>query len=502
MQETTGRADRPNILFLMTDQQRHDALGCANGVVRTPNIDALAARGVRYSQAVCNAPLCVPSRYATMLGLYPSQTGVRHNTQMITSDVALPEPVLAQRLLHQGYQTAGFGKTHWYIGSYIMPDITPELSTRGFEERAIARAEMSGEVEDGSACMQTELPTWFELLEKEAKAFGPGGESPSGYVGALSAVPAEYHRESWLTDKALRFLRTGRHPDKPFFMYLSFDFPHVGLNVPEGYEELYDINDIPDRPLPPGGSVDDSHAGMKTHIGQWREAWEGLTPMQRRLTTLRYYALCSYTDELFGRVLNLLEEQGELDNTFIVFASDHGEMLGDRVHRFSKYCLYEGSVRVPLVIAGPGIEKGRQGTVDESHAELVDVMPTLLEVAGVESDRRLPGSSLLESPARPGQFCEFHGGGYESRQQAPAYMWRTSQWKLILHNAGDLVTTIDEGTQTKGELYHLSEDPDEWYNRFDDPECAAIRLHLTEELLMYIARCWARYPFAESKAEL
>ncbi|MDQ3362824.1 MAG: sulfatase-like hydrolase/transferase, partial [Actinomycetota bacterium] len=114
--EESRAARGPNILFLMTDQHRFDALGSVNPVVRTPNLDRLASRGVRFTQAVCNAPMCVPSRYSMMTGLYPSQVGVRHNTQMIPTDEDLPAPVLAQRLLDSGYQTAGFGKTHWYMG--------------------------------------------------------------------------------------------------------------------------------------------------------------------------------------------------------------------------------------------------------------------------------------------------------------------------------------------------------------------------------------------------
>ncbi len=118
------KARRPNILFLMTDQHRHDGLGCVNPVIKTPVLDKLAAGGIQFTQAVCNTPMCVASRYSMMNGLYSFQNGVKHNTQMITRDADLPLPVLAQRLLAAGYQTAGIGKTHWYIGSGIMPDVT------------------------------------------------------------------------------------------------------------------------------------------------------------------------------------------------------------------------------------------------------------------------------------------------------------------------------------------------------------------------------------------
>jgi arylsulfatase A-like enzyme len=184
---------KPNILFLMTDQQRHDALGCANPVYHTPTLDALAARGVRFSQAVCNVPICVPSRYAMMTGLYGFQCGVKHNTQMITRDADLPVPVLAQRLRDAGYQTAGMGKTHWYIGSAIMPDAPVEGSRRGFEVRAIqARPEPNND-ESGSRYMADDEPEWYDRVVQQSQKAGAGGEAVSGYIGETSTVPPDHH---------------------------------------------------------------------------------------------------------------------------------------------------------------------------------------------------------------------------------------------------------------------------------------------------------------------
>ena len=370
----TDRTERPNILFLMTDQQRWDALGCVDPFVRTPHLDALARRGIRFEQAVCNVPMCMPSRYSLMLGLYGSQCGVRHNTQMCPTDADLPLPVLAQRLQALGYQTAGFGKTHWYLGSQTGAGMPARTSLRGFEVRAEARAKDPARTEPGAVLMAEEIPEGFARLKSETDPFGGGGENVLGYTGCTSVVPPGEHREGWLTGQALRFLDEGRDPGRPLFLYLSFDFPHAGLNVPAGYEALYDIGRIPDRPLPPWTAYPEEHVGQDRRAREWMEK----TPLERRRTTLRYWALCSYVDDLFGRVLRKLDEMGERENTFVLFASDHGEMLGDRQHRFSKYCLYEGSVRVPLIVAGAGVPEERRGAVDARAAELVDVLPTLL----------------------------------------------------------------------------------------------------------------------------
>jgi arylsulfatase A-like enzyme len=489
---------RPNILFLMADQYRWDALGGVNPLVKTPNLDALAARGVRFGRAIVNAPMCLPSRYSMMTGLYPSQVGVRHNAQMCPTDADLPAPVLAQRLRDAGYQTAGFGKTHWYLGEELAPNIAVKTSTRGFEVRAQRNTDDPGRVEPGAAQMGHERPEDYAALTAETRPYG-SGETVEAYKGFTSAVPPERHVEAWLTDKALEFLDGGRDEGKPFFLYLSFDYPHAPFNVPPGYEALYEPGKVPDPPEVPAGMDLSGHAGAEWK--RWQE-WTSETSVQeRRMSTLRYYALCSYVDAQFGRVLERLEETGEAENTFVIFTSDHGEMLGER-RRFSKYCLYEGSVRVPLILAGPGIPAGLRGTVDERPAELVDVLPTLLSIAGEAPPPEFPGASLLAEPSRAGSFSEMHGTGYEKTQQAPSYMWRTSDWKLITYLPGDASDAEKRVGEARGELYDLSKDPRELENLYDDPDHLSVRERLKGELLMHLASTWARHPWRAARPPL
>jgi arylsulfatase A-like enzyme len=481
---------RPSLLILMTDQHRHDGLGCVNPTVRTPNLDALAGRGMRFSQAVCNVPMCVPSRYSMMTGLYGCQVGVKHNTQMLTRDDDLPVPVLAERLRSAGYQTAGIGKTHWYVGSRIMPGVEVEPSTRGFEVRALARSRGGGQDEPEATYMADEEPDLYERLGREMRRGGPGGESTPGYVGATSTFPAGQHREGWLTRKALDFLHTGRDPDRPFFLYLSFDAPHPPFFVPEAFESRYRIEDFADTAPPEPWP--DTHAP-----GKLETRWPEMTAEQRRRSRLRYAAYCSYVDSLFGEVLDALEAAGELDNTFVLFTSDHGEMLGDR-GRVSKYCLYEGSVRVPMILAGPGVE--RHGEVNDRPVELVDVLPTALAAVGEEAPEILPGVNLLSDFARTGSFAEMHGRGYEEYQRAPTVMWRTREWKLLLSIPGPLGAVGGRYDTLRGELYYLTEDPLELRNRYDDPACAAVRENMTGQLLMHVMCALGRFPSGPTRA--
>lgn len=484
------------MILLQTDQQRWDALGIVNRAVKTPHLDALAARGILFDQAVCQVPMCMPSRYSMMTGLYGSQLGAIHNTAEISRDRDMPVPTAAERLRDLGYATAGFGKAHWYVGSRIAaamgaPPLGAPESTRGFGFRVVARGAGDEEGEPGAKVMGKVRPAAWAALRREVRAFGGGGEDVGGYAGCTSAVPARDHKEWWLTGEALAYLDRRRDRRRPMFLYLSFDDPHPGFNPPPEYEDRYRITDIPDRPIPPWNPK---------RLPDWRhrDAWMKMSPRERRRTTLRYYALCTFVDEMFGRLLRRLEDTGEIGNSFVLMTSDHGEMLGDRMHRFSKYCLYEGAVRVPVIVAGRGVPAAKRGTVDHRPAELTDVLPTILDAAGAPIPEFLPGGSLLKPPCRIGSFAEMHGSGYEGRQVAPRYMWRTRDWKLLLAVPGPASAAMRNAGKARGELYDLKNDPQEWFNLYAKPGYLRKREELTRQLLMHLAAAWARYPRANT----
>jgi arylsulfatase A-like enzyme len=174
-------------------------------------------------------------------------------------------------------------------------------------------------------------------------------------------------------------------------------------------------------------------------------------------------------------------------------------MMGDR-GRVSKYCLYEGSVRVPFIMAGAGVKE--RGKVDNRHAELVDIVPTMLEAAGIDIPEILPGVSLLSDFERTGSFAEMHGRGYEEYQRAPAVMFRGDEWKIILSLPEELDTSHLKYDSLIRELYNIKEDPKELNNRFDDPACAEIKERLTSHALMHVMSCLGRFPFAPARAKI
>ena len=456
----------PNIIFLMDDQHRWDALGIVNPMVVTPHLDRLARDGVFYNQVVCQAPMCIASRNSMMLGLYPNQIGVLRNEPGIP-DSELPSTPLAQLFKDAGYETAGFGKTHWGV----------PCSTRGFETRYCSEIR-----EEGAIMMIDRDPDKKRAYDEETAGYGPGEEDPMGYVGRTSGIPEESHRDGWITEQCLNYIET-REDDRPLFLYLSFMKPHAGHNVPEGYEDHYDLEQIEHAKQPLWDTDLSPHASDINRRELYVNFWKDATRQQWKEMTMRYYANCTWIDDMFGRALEALEEKGLLEHALIVYVSDHGEMLGERYYRFNKYCLYESSVRVPVILSGSALPKALRKRVDERPAELVDVYPTLLKAAGLQIPEDAVGFDLLEdSKWRKASFCALH-----ERENEAAFMWRTADYKLILRmrRKSDTSTYTNEDI-IGGELYDLEKDPYEWNDLYGASNPKEIQSIMTAQLLAHL----------------
>lgn len=463
--------ERPNIIFLMDDQHRWDALGVINKEVITPNIDKLAKEGVHFTQAVCQAPMCVPSRNSMMLGLYPNQIGILRNEPGIPDD-KLPNLTLPQALKNAGYETAGFGKTHWGVN----------CSTRGFETRYI------GQVREKGANMMVDIdPEAKKEYDTETLPYGAGEEGNLGYIGETSRVKEENHRDGWVFNRCLEYIK-GRKDERPLFLYLSFLKPHAGHNVPEGFEEPYQSKAITPAVQPDWEKDLSPHAkGVNTGRPDnkpYNEFWKNATDEQWREMTMRYYANCTWIDDMFGRTLKELGKKGLLENALIVYVTDHGEMLGDRYYRFNKYCLYESSVRVPIIFAGSALPKEFKGKTDKRPAELVDIYPSILKAAGLEVLPKLPGINLLSKETRAANFCGLH-----ERKDEAAFMWRTEQYKLILRfERKENANLYDRSDIIGGEFYDLAVDRQEWNNLYNTIEIQERQKKMSIELLRHLKK--------------
>ncbi|MHC4323731.1 MAG: sulfatase family protein, partial [Planctomycetota bacterium] len=322
------------------------------------------------------------------------------------------------------------------------------------------------------------------------RPFGGGEENIAGYLGCTSKVPEKDHRDGWVFNECLNFIENGIDKKRPLFLYLSFLKPHAAHNVPTGYEEFYEIDKIPVPEQPDKNKVEPCHATGVNREQMYRGFWSKASKKQWQQMILRYWANCSWIDSMFDRVLKKLEAKGILDNCLIVYVSDHGEMLGERFYRFNKYCLFESSVRVPMIIAGTAVPRSRRGTVDHRPAELVDVLPTILKVAGIENNNSKPGRDLLGPVVKSATFCEFH-----NQPKISAYMWRNRDYKLILcMDKSSIEDGFGHAEIVRGELFDLSKDPQEWNNVYDDKKYTAIRQKMSSELIKHLKVYAKRQP--------
>ena len=368
----TYRKKRPNILYLMTDQQRADCMGCAgNSVISTPNMDAIAREGVRFSNAYTSTPSCTPARSAILTGLSPW-----HHGMLGYGRVARKYPFeLPQALRDTGYYTFGIGKMHWF----------PERNLHGLHSALLyeaRRAETPGFVSD--------YHRWFKDKAPELDPYATGLGS-NDYRAKKYALPEELHPTYWTGQMAVDFLEK-YDKGRPFLLKVSFHRPHSPYDPPARFMEMYSEDNIP-----------------KAYIGEWAgkfaahetpapfNLWHGdLGAAQVKRSRRGYYGSISFVDEQIGRILKTLKKRRMYENTLIIFLADHGDMLGDH-HLWRKTYAYEGSAKIPMLLRWPksmGHEHLRGNTLTQP-VELRDVLPTFLDAAKAAIPGHLDGMSLL-----------------------------------------------------------------------------------------------------------
>ncbi|MHC4916946.1 MAG: sulfatase family protein [Planctomycetota bacterium] len=445
-----------NVVILMNDQHSHDALGCAGyGELKTPALDRLAADGVRFTQASCACTPCLPSRHNLFHGLYSFQTGVYSNGhRMLPEDI--PDFTMARVLGRAGYRAASCGKMHWF------PYHAPVEPGRyfGFEYRT-GHFHETGEVMDGSFPAEHRDWTLAWAAEREAHGTSKGGDGcATDFIGFDSALPESQSRDWYSAGKAAQFI--AENAESPLLAVCSLIDPHAPHIAASDFAGMYDPAEVPMPPKPPADLVD---------AGDY-DRFDGVDRESLRTVISRYMACVGQTDACHARVLDALDAAGLYDETLIVFLSDHGELLGARgPTAFSKYNLYEQSIRVPLIVKPPKGMKARAGTTCDSLVSLVDVLPTILSITGVDGANRLPGIDL--TPHLRGETPE------REREVALTEYWRRDRlytavrgrrWKLLLGPHGE-------------ELYDLAEDPHEFDNLAGDPDRTGVIAELRSQLL-------------------
>ena len=390
-----------NLLFVFSDQHTRRALGCmGHPVVRTPHMDALAERGVLFRNGYCNGPICVPSRASLATGRYVFDIGKWDNCKPYFGE----EPSWGHRLADAGRRAVSIGKLHY----------RREGDPAGFDPEI-----MPMHIIDGVGMLFTICRDPMPVSKMFPSLVHASGEGDSTYTS--------YDRD--ITARAVRWLREeGAGSDRPWALFVSLVCPHPPWNAPSEFWRRYPLEDL-DLPVAYGAGERPEHPGLDDyrHFFGIRDEFDEET---LRRVIASYYGMISYLDDNLGKLVRTLEECGLAGSTRIVYTTDHGESMGQK-GMFSKCNMYEESVGVPMIMAGPGVPAGRE--VD-TPTQLLDLFPTILEATGVaprEEDLELPGTSLLriadgERPERV-VFAEQHSAGARSA----VYMVRANGLKYV-----------------------------------------------------------------------
>lgn len=458
---TLSAASAPNVLFMMADDL-NNSLGCyGHPQVKTPNLDKLAARGVRFDKAACQFPLCGPSRNSMLTGLYPNSSGILTNGQLfrqtIPSHLSLP-----QAFRQAGYFAARIGKLYHY-------NVPNSIGTNGHDDPA----SWEMEINPAGADRLIDMPNIFSLL-------------PGNYGGTLSwyasPSPDEKHTDGMMAREAEWVLeRCAKEKDRPFFLALGFFRPHTPYVAPKTWFEGYPVEQ-----MPVVSGVEEDQKDLPKHaLGSQKKEQENLTDDLRRQAVQAYFSSISFMDAQAGRVLDALDRLGLAENTIVVFTSDHGYHLGEH-GLWQKQSLFEESSRVPLLIAGPGVKKGG---VAQAPVGLIDLYPTLAQMCEVKAPANLQGQNLapiLKDPTQLGRGWVLsqvvRGGGFKRAGASAArgddgkrifgYSLRTPRWRY---------TEWADGKEGR-ELYDHDTDPKEQTNLADQAAHSATVAELSAQV--------------------
>lgn len=471
-------AKRPNIILFMADQLRFDALGCyGNNEIHTPNIDSIALNGCTFNNHFIQNPVCSPSRCSILTGRYPRNHGTRDNgIPLRDEELCFPEV-----LREHGYWTAAIGKMHF----------TTQFRPKVNEEDDWPEDHFGFDVIHTTCDTKTgEYLEWLKgISEKDYLEVKRQGEekaredrasaSEKKLTGAPQVFPSNvnpaYHQSAWIADRTIDLINEST-PDQPFFALCSFVDPHHPFDPPAPYSKMYD----PDKLSPPltrEGELDDKPPHFRRHrtgrgFSNEKYDYRRLTPHQWGEVKAAYYGMISLVDDSIGRVLQALRDKNILDDTLILFTSDHGELLGDHGLLFKGPFLYDCIIKAPLLISWPNHVP--RGTRFAQITEHVDLMPTILDLAGLPTPQGVQGMSI--GPVLRGD----QGGGREyALTEFNCYDWGLALKTLT---SRDYKLTYYAG-EAYGELYDRNADPEEFVNLWDDPEYREVREELTCRLL-------------------
>ncbi|MCP4092131.1 MAG: arylsulfatase [Planctomycetes bacterium] len=431
--QSVRHAGQPNIVFIMADQMRGDFLGCAgNAAVHSPNLDRIAAEGAHFRRAYSSTPSCTPARAAVLTGQAPWNHGM------------LGYSKVAQRYSHElprlmesaGYFTWAIGKNHFH----------PQRNTHGY--RGVELDE-SGRVRDPG--FVSDYRQWFARVAPDLDP-DETGIGWNEYPAKAYVLEEKLHPTTWTGDRAVAFLNDYKK-EQPFFLKVSFARPHSPYDPPQRFLDAVHLQDVPDFAL---GAWSEAANGNFRNPDKLSAARNNLGAAVTAESRRAYAANIAFVDEQIGRILSSLEARGMLENTLVIFTSDHGDMLGDH-HLWRKTYAYEGSAGIPMLMRwGSKTLEAPRGQTRNELVELRDLLPTFLDAAGAKIPDSVDGRTLLDPVSGRGE-------GWRERldlEHSTCY-WPGNNWTALVGSKWKYIFNAHDGSE---QLFDLVNDPQEQTN--------------------------------------
>ncbi len=523
---------QPNFLFLITDQQRADWLGCyGHPVLKTPHIDALAAAGTRFDNFHVASPVCMPNRASLMTGRYPTVHGLRYNGCRLP----LTANTFVESLAEAGYHTAAIGKSHLQPFTGLPPKgRSPEQLSGAAEAWKRDPGDYANEEAEryqqnsryrfptpyygyqhvdmvtthGDRCgghyhqwFKEQAPDW-QSLHDDANQLAHNYSCPQAY---RTPIPEHLYPTAYVRDRAVDYLRSRRGNEQPFFAFVSFPDPHHPFNPPGKYWDMYSPDDF-DVSLPyashknPTQPMQWLHNNWKNELGQTTPQSAMMLDEQQIKEAMALTAgMMAFVDDAVGDIITSLKDSGQWDNTVVCYNSDHGDYLGDFNMILKGALPFKSITRVPFIWSDPA---DRSESVTAALASTVDIAATILDRAGVDPYNGMQGrsfSSLVggtkdvdqDDIGREDLLIEYNDGGLRFGFEKPARVRAlvTPDWRYTMY--------LD---QDWGELYDLKNDPSETHNLWSDPSYFSVRADLSERLNHHLTAQMDESPLSDRLA--
>ncbi|MBD3214230.1 MAG: sulfatase-like hydrolase/transferase [Candidatus Lokiarchaeota archaeon] len=506
-------SEKYNVLFIISDQHRADHLSCAgNEVLKTPNLDKLASQGVRFTNAFCTNPMCMPNRATLLTGLYPNAHGVRSNGMIMSRDI----PTITDTLVDKGWHTAAFGKLHHQFNTppyriedksaesfhdWVFPKKGEYPVRENFPIPYYGYQEVETVIGHGP-CLTGHYMNWLEERSSElAESMRERWDDIDNFFSVFCEhdLPTDLYSTKYVEERTIAFLERharGEYGDKPFYVHCSFPDPHQPVCPPGKYRELYNPDDV----SLPDNFDDIENLHKHPFLAPYLNVFPGAMLRETNEKEVKQFIAWTYgtialIDHSIGQILASLDKLGYADNTIVIYTSDHGDLMGEHGLLFKGPAPFEGVFNIPLIFRAPEI---KTNVTTDALIASIDLPKTILSMLDIRERYHPPDiqgkdyTEVLRNPSKEVKDSILIENDEEVGPKGPLYVRLrhliTKHYKLTVYE------DKDKNLEDYGDLFNRKEDPEELNNLWFKDDIESLKLRLVNKMLHKSLQAQSRFP--------